>query len=61
MKFKLIDRDKRANAKCYFCGKNQSVKYEVRIFDDDSIEDINLRYCCNRCVCMFADELEDLE
>ena len=46
MKFKLLDKEQRKEARCYFCGTDKSVKYEVRIFNDDSIEDINKRHCC---------------
>lgn len=61
MKFKLIDREKRKEVRCYYCGTDKSVKYEIRIFDDDTIQDINKRYCCNKCVCMFIDDLEELK
>ena len=57
MKFKLISAKERNGIRCYFCGTSKSVKYEVRIFDD--VPDIRKRYCCNKCVLVFVDELED--
>ena len=55
MKFKLIDIEKRKDVTCFYCGTNKSVKYEIKLFDDDTVPDINKRYCCNRCIGMFID------
>ena len=55
MKYKLIDSEKRKEVQCYYCGTDKSVKYEVNLFDDDTIQDINKRYCCNKCICMLFD------
>lgn len=59
MKLKPISPEERKNAKCYFCGTDKSVKYIVRVFEDDSIEDINHRPCCNKCALMFNDQLKE--
>ena len=55
MRFKLIDIEKRKDATCFYCGTNKSVKYEIKLFDNDTLHDINKRYCCNKCICMFMD------
>ena len=38
----------------------KSVKYKIALFDNDSIQDINERCCCNRCACIFIDDLSEL-
>ena len=55
MKIKLIDKERGKDAKCYFCGTNKSVKYEIKISGNNIISDIN-RYSCNKCVLMFYDK-----
>lgn len=61
MRFELIDIEKRKNFRCYYCETDKSVKYKVRLFDDPTIEDINERYCCNKCILIFIDDLEELQ
>ena len=60
MRFELIDIEKRKGLRCYYCERTESVKYKVKLFDD-SISDINERYCCNKCILMFIDDLETLK
>jgi hypothetical protein len=59
MKFKLINSETRKTAHCCFCGTNKSVKYEVNP-KNKLVRDAKA-YSCNKCVCVFADELDDLE
>ena len=56
MRFTLIDIEARQNAKCFYCNTNKSVKYLVELFDNPNIEDINKRYCCNKCITMLFDK-----
>lgn len=58
MYFELLDIETRKKVLCYFCGTNKSVKYKVNLFDDPTIQDINERFCCNKCICFFIDETE---
>lgn len=60
MKIKLIDVDERKDLRCYFCGTSKSVKYKIALFNNNSIQDINERCCCNKCACIFIDELSEL-
>ena len=59
MKFRLIDKDIRDKVHCCFCGRDKSVKYEVNP-KNKLVRDAKA-YACNKCVCVFADELEDME
>ena len=59
MRFTLLDIEARQNVKCYFCHTDKSVKYLVELFDNPNIEDINKRYCCNKCITMLFDKERD--
>ena len=56
MRFTLLDIEARQNAKCFYCNTNKSVKYLVELFDNPNIEDINKRYCCNKCITVLFDK-----
>ena len=60
MKFKLIDREMREKVHCCFSGRTGvSVKYEVNP-KNKLVRDAKT-YACNKCVCVFSDELDELE
>ena len=59
MKYKLIDSEKRKEVQCYYCGTDKSVKYEVNHFDSEAMQEIDKRYCCNKCICVLFDNVEE--
>ena len=56
MKFKLIDREKRKEVRCYYCDTDKSVKYKVLLFNNNTIKETDYRYCCNKCILMLISE-----
>lgn len=61
MRISIIDIEKRKDARCFYCNTDKSVKYKIDLFDDETIPDINIRMCCNKCILMFTDDEKELK